>query len=427
VKLAVVGTGISGMVAARRLAADHDVTVFEAAPYLGGHTNTVDVEEDGRGLAVDTGFIVFNEKTYPAFCALLSELGVAWKPSDMSFSVRNEKSGLEYNGTSLDGLLAQRTNALRPSFWRMIRDILRFYREAPAVLEDEDDRTTLGEFLERGRYSRAFVEDHLVPMGSAVWSAKPESMRTFPLRFLVRFFHNHGFLQVDDRPQWLVIRGGSRSYVEPLMRPLEGRIHLSTPVVRVRRTSRGVTLRTKAGDEAHFDRVVLATHSDQSLAMLGEDATPLERELLEAFGYQRNEAVLHTDSSLMPRKRRAWASWNYHVSDPPSELSTVTYWMNLLQGLDARRDYFVTLNRTAAVDPAKRLRTITYHHPIFTTAAVAAQRRHGEIDGAHGVHFCGAYWRWGFHEDGVQSALAVVDNVQRAASSERDSLPVGVA
>ena len=429
-KIAVVGTGISGMVAARHLAEEHDVTVFEAAPYLGGHTNTLDVDEDGRTLAVDTGFIVFNEKTYPAFCALMRELGVAWKPSDMSFSVKNEASGREYNGTSLNGMLAQRTNALRPSFWRMVRDILRFYREAPAVLDADDDTTTLGEFLERGRYSRAFIEDHLSPMGAAVWSARPEGMRAFPLRFLVQFFHNHGFLQVEDRPQWLVIDGGSRSYVEPLMRPLAGRVRLNTPVVRVRRVERqagtGVELRTKDGEEAVFDRVVLATHSDQSLRMLA-DATPLERELLGAFGYERNDAVLHTDAALMPRRRRAWASWNYHVTDPPSERSTVTYWMNKLQGLDARREYFVTLNRSDSVDPSKVLRRIAYQHPIFTTQAVAAQKRHAEIDGVHGVHFCGAYWRWGFHEDGVQSALAVLANVQRAQARTSRAVAGGVA
>lgn len=405
-KIAVVGTGIAGMVAARRLSKQHDVTVLEAASYLGGHTNTVQVEEDGRQLAVDTGFIVFNEKTYPGFCGLLRELGVPWKESEMSFSVNNLKSGLEYNGTSTDGLFAQRLNALRPSFWRMIRDILRFYKEAPAVLQGDDSRT-LGEFLDQGRYSRSFVDDHLIPMGAAVWSARPERLRAIPMRFLVRFFHNHGFLQVEDRPQWLVVEGGSKSYIEPLMAPLRGRVRLNTPVVSVRRGVQGVELRTRTGEELRFDRVVLATHSDQSLRMLA-DPTPLEQEILGAISYQRNEAALHTDNSLMPRKQRAWASWNYHVTDPPTDLSTVTYWMNRLQSLEAKKDYFVTLNRTADIDPTKILRTITYHHPIFNEAAVRAQARHAEIDGVRGVHFCGAYWRYGFHEDGVQSALAVL-------------------
>ncbi len=411
-KIAVVGSGISGMVAARRLAQRHEVTVFEAGSYLGGHTNTLEVEEAGKTLAVDTGFIVFNEHTYPNFCALLLELEVSWKASEMSFSVRNEATGLEYNGTSTDGLFAQRLNALRPSFWRMIRDILRFYREAPAVLEGRDD-VTLGDFLERGRYSRAFIEDHLIPMGAAVWSARPELMRTFPLRFLVQFFHNHGFLQVDDRPQWLVVEGGSRSYVEPLMRPLMDRVQLDTPIERVRRVAGGVEVTPHGGAPLRFDRAVLATHSDTSLRML-VDATATEREVLSAFGYQQNEAVLHTDASLMPRKQRAWASWNYHVTDPPTDLSTVTYWMNRLQGLEAERDYFVTLNRTEAIDPSKVLRTITYHHPIFTTATVAARQRHAEIDGVNGVHFCGAYWGYGFHEDGVNSALAVLRSMDHA-------------
>jgi predicted NAD/FAD-binding protein len=410
-RIAVVGTGISGMVAARELCGEHDLIVFEAGEWIGGHTNTVDVETSDGPLAVDTGFIVFNEKTYPRFCRLMRELGVAWQASDMSFSVRCDATGLEYNGTSLDGLLAQRTNALRPAFWRMVRDIFRFYREAPAVLERDDDTTTLGEFLERGGYSSMFVEKHLIPMGAAVWSSRPETMRAFPLRFLVRFFHNHGFLQVDDRPEWLVIRGGSREYVKELVAPFRDRIHLSTPIVSVERTPLGVRLRTAAGEEATFDRVVLATHADTSLRMLA-DASAREREVLGAFGYQRNEALLHTDASLMPRRRRAWASWNYHVTDPASELPTVTYWMNNLQSLPGETPYLVTLNRNADVAPEKVLRSFVYHHPIYSVASVRAQERHAEIDGVDGVHFCGAYWSYGFHEDGVKSAQRVTRRIR---------------
>ena len=413
-KVAVVGTGISGLVAARGLHREHDLTVFEAADWIGGHTNTLELDTPDGPLAVDSGFIVFNEKTYPNFCALLRELGVAWKDSDMSFSVRCEGSGLEYNGTDLNGLFAQRTNVLRPSFWRMVRDILRFYREAPAVLERPDDETTLGQYLEENGYSRLFVEKHLVPMGAAVWSSTPETMLRFPLRFLVQFFHNHGFLRVDDRPQWLVVRGGSREYVQPLIEPFRDRIRLRTPVVEVRRTSAGVLVRTASGEETLFDRVVLATHADQSLRMLS-DATPLEEEILGAFEFQRNDVVVHTDDRLMPRRRRAWASWNYHVTDPASELPTVTYWMNNLQGLEVETPYFVTLNRTAEVDESKILRELVYHHPIFTRRSVLAQRRHAEIDGVACVHFCGAYWRYGFHEDGVQSALAMLGNLEREA------------
>ena len=410
-KIGIVGTGISGLAAAHYLQREHEITLFEAAGWIGGHTNTVDVAAEAGDLAVDTGFIVFNEKTYPAFCGLLRELGVAWKDSDMSFSVRCDRTGLEYNGTDLNGLFAQRTNLLRPSFWRMIRDILRFYREAPAILATPDDETTLGEYLDREGYSRLFVDKHLVPMGAAVWSSTPETMRSFPLRFLVQFFHNHGFLQVDERPQWLVVKGGSREYVKKLIEPFRSRIRLETPVVRVERRGGRVHVRTAHGDVESFDRVILATHADTSLKMMA-DATDAEREVLGAFAFQRNEAVLHTDARLMPRRRRAWASWNYHVTDPVSELPTVTYWMNNLQGLGTETPYLVTLNRTAAIDPSKVVRGFLYDHPIFSTRTVQAQRRHREIDGTGGLHFCGAYWRYGFHEDGVQSALAVLRNLE---------------
>jgi len=413
VKVAVVGTGIAGLVAAERLQAEHALTVFEAGGWVGGHTNTVDVETETGPLAIDTGFIVFNERTYPGFLALMRRLGVSWQPSDMSFSVRCESGGIEYNGSSLGQLFAQRRNALRPSFLRMVRDILRFYREAPALLASGKD-PTLGEFLERGRYSRAFVEQHLVPMGSAVWSARPDRMLGFPMRFLAQFFQNHGFLQLEGRPQWLVIRGGSREYVAPLTAPFADRIRLNAPVARVVRRGDGVVLTTAGGAEERFDRVVLACHADQSLRLLA-DASPLERRLLGAFAYQRNEALLHTDARVMPRRKRVWASWNYHVARPPAELPTVTYWMNRLQGLAARRDYFVTLNRSAEIDPAQVLRSFVYHHPIYSAEAVRAQARHGEIDGRNGVHFCGAYWGYGFHEDGVQSGLAVARNLARAA------------
>jgi predicted NAD/FAD-binding protein len=413
VKVAVIGTGVAGLVAAHRLHAEHELTVYEAGPWIGGHVNTVDVPDPsapGGSLAVDTGFIVFNERSYPGFCALLRELGVAWQPSDMSFSVRCERTGLEYNGTSLNGLLAQRRNALRPAFWRMVRDILRFYREAPGALADTSDGPDgplLGAWLARNGYSRAFVEQHLVPMGAAIWSARPEAMLAFPLRFLVRFFQNHGFLQVDGRPQWLVVRGGSREYVRALTRPFRERIRLSTPVSTVERTPRGVRVRDARGEEAFYDRVVLATHADTSLALLA-DPSQAEREVLGAFGWQRNQAVLHRDATLMPRARRAWASWNYHVGPEPAGLPMVTYWMNNLQRLETREGTFVTLNRADAIDPACVLARFTYHHPIYSAEAVRAQARRAEIDGVRDVHFCGAYWGYGFHEDGVESALQVL-------------------
>ncbi len=410
-RIAIVGTGIAGMVAARKLYEEHELTVYESADWIGGHTHTVEVPTPDGALAVDTGFIVFNERTYPNFCALLRELGVEWQASDMSFSVSSRASGLEYNGSSLGGLLARRSNALRPSFWRMVRDIVRFYREAPALLEDPNDETTLGEYLSRGGYSRSFVEEHLVPMGAAVWSADTRRMLAFPARFLVEFFHNHGFLEVDDRPQWLVVRGGSREYVRRLVAPFADRIRLRTPVNAIQRTHAGVRVRTVAGEEQLFDRVVLATHADTSLRLL-RDASRTEREVLGAFEYQRNEAVLHTDASLMPRRRRAWASWNYHIVDPPSALPTVTYWMNRLQGLDRSVQYFVTLNRSDVIAEPSVLGRFVYHHPIYSLAAMRAQKRHAEIDGAGGVHFCGAYFGYGFHEDGVVSALRVAERVR---------------
>ncbi|HEX6882943.1 MAG TPA: FAD-dependent oxidoreductase [Planctomycetota bacterium] len=407
-RIAVVGTGIAGLVAARRLHREHELDVFEAAAWIGGHTHTLDVPRgDGTSVAVDTGFIVFNRATYPRFCALLAELGIDAQPSDMSFSVSCAASGLEYEASGWNGLLARRTNALRPAFWRMLRDIARFYREAPRTLEGPDDGATLGEFLERGRYSRAFVEQHLFPMVAAVWSARPEVLRDFPLRFLVRFFENHGFLRLAGRPQWLAVPGGSARYVERLVAPFRARIRLETPVVRLARVAGGVQLRTLQGEEHLYERVIVATHSDQALRMLA-DATPREREVLGAFAYQPNDVVLHTDAHLMPRRRRAWASWNVHRARVPGALPTVTYWMNRLQSLREPRDYLVTLNRTAQIDPARILARFTYHHPVYSRAAVAAQARHAEIDGVHGVHFCGAYWGNGFHEDGVRSAEAVL-------------------
>lgn len=406
-KVAVVGTGISGMVAAREIfRAGHELTVFESEPRIGGHTHTVDVELGGRRWAVDTGFIVFNERTYPNFVRLLEDLGVGWKNSSMSFSASDERTGLEYNGTSLAGLFAQRANLLRPSFWGLLRGILRFYREAPAVLDVSDDQRTLGEFLDAGSYPRSFVEQHLVPMAAAVWSASADDIRRFPLRPFVTFFANHGFLQVEGRPQWLVVEGGSRTYAEALTRPFRDRIRLATPVRAVRRTSGGVEVETR-GELERYDRVVLATHADVSLRLLA-DPSPLERELLGAFPYSTNDVLLHTDPRVMPRSRRAWASWNAHVPASPGRGATVSYWMNELQRLEGAPDLFVTLNRSDAVDPARVLRRLVYHHPIFTDASFRAQARHGEIDGVGGVHFCGAYWGYGFHEDGVRSALAVV-------------------
>lgn len=404
-RLAIVGTGISGLVAAHLLARRHDVTVFEAGDHVGGHTNTIDVEHDGRTWAIDTGFIVFNDRTYPNFTALLGQLEVRSQPSSMSFSVQCERSGLEYAGASLNTLFAQRRNLLRPAFYRMLRDILRFNRRAPELLHDPDDELTLGVYLQREGYSRGFIDHYIVPMGAAIWSAEPASMLEFPAVWFVRFFHNHGMLSIDDRPTWRVIAGGSRNYVTPLIAPFRDRIRLGAAVRSVHRSDDHVVVRTRDDSET-FDGVVLATHSDQALRLL-EAPSPAEREILGAIPYQRNEAVLHTDQSLLPRRRRAWAAWNYHVRWAASGPAAITYNANILQGLDAPVQFCVTLNHGARIDPRRVLRRIVYHHPVFTRAGVAAQRRHAEISGQQRTWYCGAYWGNGFHEDGVRSALAV--------------------
>jgi predicted NAD/FAD-binding protein len=408
VKIAIVGTGIAGNVAARALHREHDVTLFEAASHVGGHTHTHEVD----GLAIDTGFIVFNDRTYPRFIALLEELGVPAQPTSMSFSVRNEASGLEYNGTNLDGLFAQRRNLLRPSFLQMLRDVLRFNREASELL-DAGPELSLHDYLQQNGYSQGFVDDYLIPMGAAIWSTDPARMLRFPARFFVRFFHNHGMLTVNDRPQWRVVRGGSARYVEKLVAPFRHRIRLNSPVRRVRRIPGGVLV-----DGEHFDHVFFACHADQALALLA-DATPLEREVLGAIPYQENEAVLHTDASLMPRSRRAWAAWNYHVPARASERVAVTYNMNILQGLQARQTYCVTLNHTGEIDPRRVIKRLAYHHPLFTPQAVAAQQRQAEVNRGR-TFFCGAYWRFGFHEDGVVSALEAVRHFEQRQHAQRD-------
>ncbi|HZU96989.1 MAG TPA: FAD-dependent oxidoreductase [Planctomycetota bacterium] len=404
-RIAVIGTGISGLVAARELARDHELTIFEAASWVGGHTNTIDVVEDGRTVPVDTGFIVFNERTYPNFVRLLAELGVASRASTMSFSVRCEKTGLEWASMSLDAFFAQRTNVVRPRFLNMLREILRFNRESRELLGPGDD-PTLGEYLAKKGFSRTFVDLYIVPIGASIWSAPPGRFEDIPARFFVRFFENHGMNTVFDMPIWRTIVGGSRCYVKPLVQTFRDRIRLDCPVSSVRRHPDRVEVTSRAGTES-FDEVVIATHSDQALRLLA-DPTPAEREVLSAIPYQENEAVLHTDTSLLPRARRAWASWNYRVPRDGTNRVSVTYDMNILQGLETRETYCVTLNRTEAVDPTKIKKRIVYHHPVFSRASVAAQARHAEISNhARRTHFCGAYWGYGFHEDGVKSGLAV--------------------
>ena len=419
-KIAIIGTGIAGNYAAYRLAPHHDITVFESNSRIGGHTNTLTIREPGRKLSIDTGFIVFNDATYPNFIALLDELGVASQPSDMGFSVSSADGGIEYNGSSLNSLFAQRSNLLKPSFYRMLADILRFNREAPAVLDSGGPEWTLGEYLQRNRYTQNFVDHYIVPMGSAIWSATAERMRNMPVKFFVRFFQNHGLLSVNDRPQWRVIQGGSACYVDKLVAQHRHRIRLDTPVREVRRCPDYVEVKAEGCEAERFDHVFLACHSDQALAMLA-DPTPVEREVLGAIAYQRNEAALHTDTSLMPRRRRAWAAWNYHL--PGSDMGadgavTLTYNMNILQSLEASREYCVTLNNTHSIDPEKILKVIQYSHPVFTERAVAAQQRHREVNGLRS-YYCGAYWRYGFHEDGVVSAMEALSHFEQDIEGDR--------
>jgi predicted NAD/FAD-binding protein len=408
-RVAVVGSGVSGLVAARRLHPHHDVTVFEADDRIGGHVHTWDVQLRGREYHVDSGFIVCNERNYPNFLALLSELGVRTQPSTMSFSVRHDGANLEYNGSTLRQLFAQPANAVRPAFLRMLAEVLRFNREAARLASHGGAGLTLGALLADGAYSVSFRDWYLVPMGSAIWSLPPARVLEMPACFFVDFFDNHGMLSVDDRPLWRVVEGGSARYLDVLTAPLRERIRRRHRVHRVERFVGHVEV-----DGERFDRVVLACHSDQALAVLA-DPTRAEREVLGALPYQANDVVLHTDTSLLPRRRVAWGAWNYRVKEDPAAPAVVTYNMNVLQSLDAPETFCVTLNAADDIDPARVIGRVTYHHPVVTLAGVGARARRGELSGLNRTHYCGAYWGNGFHEDGVVSGLDVVREIEAAA------------
>jgi hypothetical protein len=410
-RVAIIGSGIAGLASAWLLSREHEVTLFEANDYLGGHTHTHLLEVAGQQLAVDTGFIVFNENHYPLLTRLFSELGVASQPTTMSFSVRNAASGLEYSATSLDTLFCQRRNLLSPRFWGMLRDLLRFYRESPALLDTAGPGPTLGAYLSGHGYGAAFRDEHLVPMAAALWSAPARHILDFPAKYLVHFMANHQMLQIRGRAPWRVVRGGSVSYVRALRARWRVTERLNCPALAVRRDDRGVRVESRAGSE-RFDHVLFACHSDECLDIL-EDASDSERQILGAIPYQTNDVVLHTDASLLPRDRKAWAAWNAYLPVRPEEHCTVSYCMNLLQGLQTPEPLIVTLNRTDAIDPSRILRRMQYRHPVYTQQSVAAQSRRHEIQGVRRTWFAGAYWGWGFHEDGLRSAMEACDALTR--------------
>jgi predicted NAD/FAD-binding protein len=403
-RIAVVGSGISGLSAAHLLSEVHDVTLFEAADRPGGHTATVDVTLQGQTYAVDTGFIVFNERTYPNFLRLLARTGVRYKPTSMSFSVHHDRSGIEYSTRTLSSVFAQRSNLLRPRWYLFLKDILRFNARALACRDSQKPDITLGQFLETEGFSEFFAQHYILPMVAAIWSASLNDALDFPLDFFIRFFDNHGLLSINDMPQWYVIEGGSRSYMPALLAPVQ-QVRLATPVRSVTRHDTGVRLQLDCGSET-FDELVLACHSDQALALLADPSTE-EQQVLGALPYRMNEVVLHTDIRQMPTNKRAWGSWNYRVHEDPSSLPSLTYNMSGLQGIEAPEIFCVTLNQTDAIDPARVLGVYHYAHPVFSLPGMAARARRHDICGVRHTHYAGAYWYNGFHEDGLNSALDV--------------------
>ena len=412
-RIAVVGAGVSGLVCAYLLAPAHDVTLFEQEHRLGGHTNTVRVEQEGRSLAVDTGFIVFNDRNYPNFCKLLDRLQVASRKTTMSFSVRDDSTGFEFGGSSAAGIVGSVSNVLRPRWWRVVRGVAQLGKQGKALLAEvsaeESQTVTIGDLYRQRRFSRGFLDDYLVPMAAAIWSAPREALLEFPAEFFLRFFDNHGMLDLRERPQWRTVEGGSDAYIRAMRETLGPIARTACGVRRIERTSGSV--RIWSGDRdappETFDQVIIAAHSDQALAMLS-DPSETERQVLGAMPYQANETVLHTDERLLPARRRCWAAWNYRLASDDTSPVAVTYNMTMLQGLGTRTPLCVTLNDTEAIDPARVLARYCYHHPLYTLSGQKARQRWSEISTVERrTHFCGANWGNGFHEDGVVSALRV--------------------
>lgn len=428
--IAIIGSGISGLTAAYLLAKKHKVTVFEKSEHIGGHTATVDVEVLGESYAIDTGFIVFNNKTYPNFLALLDEIGVGKKDAEMSFSVHNTKTKLEYNGHNLDTLFAQRRNLFRPKFWRLVKEILRFNKLCKQAFDAQiyNEADTLGDFLTEHNFSQFFAEHYILPMGAAIWSSSLTQMEGFQFHFFVKFFHNHGLLNIADRPQWYVIPNGSRSYLSPLCKSFSENIRVNSDIKSITRNNDKVQLHFGAlsseqgglnnatGQIEEFDEVVIACHSDQALALLADPSSE-ESAILSAMPYSENSVVLHTDINLLPKRKKAWASWNYQLSADRDKPASVTYNMNILQGLKTEHTFCVTLNQRESIATDKILREFTYHHPIFSLESIAAQQQRKQICGQHHTHYAGAYWHSGFHEDGVRSGVEVAQRFDCFLSS----------
>jgi predicted NAD/FAD-binding protein len=411
-RIAVIGAGITGLAAAWLMGQRHDVTLFEAEPRLGGHSNTVDVIAPEGTIPIDTGFIVYNPPSYPNLVAMFAHLGVETAHSNMSFAVSFDSGAYEYSGTGLSGYFGQRRNLASPSHWRMAAEIMRFHKEAAALATGPgaaDATLTLGDWLSQNRYSQAFIDRHILPMAAAIWSAPAGQMLAFPAVAFARFFANHQLLQASGHPLWRTVVGGSRAYVAKLRAAFTGIVRHGEPVVRMARAGGGVDVTTASGIAERFDRVAVCCHADDALALLG-DADGAERAMLGAFGYARNEAVLHTDASVMPRRRRVWSSWNYVSSDPSAPLN-VTYWMNSLQPLATGTQYFVTLNLNRPLAPGTRIAAFDYAHPVFDRAALAAQSSIWRQQGRRGLWFGGAYCGYGFHEDGLQSGLAIAEHL----------------
>ncbi len=408
-RIGIIGAGIAGMTTAYYLSRKHDISVFEAGDYVGGHANTAIVNEPKRKLPVDTGFIVFNQQNYPTLCRLFDQLGVESINTDMSFSVHCEQSKLEYNGTSLNKMFVQRRNIFNRSFLMMIKDIMRFHKEAIIDLKEGlDDKITVEDYAKKRHYSDAFIEHYLVPLGASLWSSPADRFRQFPMLFVIEFLNNHCMLQVNDRPQWKTVKGGSRQYVSLLTRSFSDRIQLNQPVNQVIRHNNSVDVMTKDNVRHEFDEVILCCHSDQALHLMN-NADDREIELLEQFHYQQNEAVLHTDINLLPNNNSAWASWNYRIPSGQRDHVSVTYNMNMLQSIDSENTYCVSLNQTRQIDKNKIIKRIVYHHPQFSPGRSSAQSNHHELIRRDRVSYCGAYWGYGFHEDGAASAIRVCD------------------